>query len=159
MSDDAIQTLRTIIQHRDYVRSAMLSVQHDLERRALVHDISKLSVDEFDGFTRINRAAREHPYGSDEYRAGLRQEKPTIDLHYSRNTHHPECHKPASGTMGFLDIIEMVCDWRAAYLAYGSQGSWAENMQRQRDRFGEVLSAGQWWLVEQVAGYLVRDEQ
>ena len=170
--EDAVQLLRTVAQHRDYVRVAIQRVTQELERRALAHDLSKLNEDEFAGFSRINRAAREHPYGSEQYRAGLRQEKPTIDLHYSRNSHHPEFHrdqggKPdptdpsvnigglcVAGSMGFLDIIEMVCDWRGAYLGYGSQGSWQENMERQRKRYEGWFTVGQWWLINQVAGIL-----
>jgi hypothetical protein len=56
-----------------------------------------------------------------------------------------------AAVMGFLDIIEMVCDWRGAYLGYGSQGTWAENIERQRERYAQWFSAGQWWLIEQVA--------
>jgi hypothetical protein len=174
MSDaDAIATLRTIMAHITYVRSGLERVAADLRHRALVHDLSKLSADEFDGFTRINRAAREHPYGSEEYRAGLRTEKPTIDLHYSRNSHHPE-HGRAKGEaaererglpddatywsahsdMTFLDVIEMVCDWRGAYLGYGSQGTWEENIARQHERYGALFAQGQWWLIDQVAAWI-----
>lgn len=164
MSDDAIQTLRTIAAHRDYVRLGLLDIRQELERRALAHDLSKLSGDEFDGFTRINRAAREHPYGSEEYRAGLRQEKPTIDLHYSRNSHHPEHHKLphrecVQESMDFLDLIEMVCDWYAAFQTYGSQGTWEENMEKQRGRFGETFSDGQWWLIFEVANWIYVQEE
>lgn len=161
--EDGIQLLRTIAAHRDYVRRGMLLLTQEIEMRALVHDISKLSADEFAGFSRINRAAREHPYGSDEYRAGLKAEKPTIALHYSRNTHHPEHWTPDAfqgdaSLMGFLDLIEMVIDWRSAYLTYGSQGTWEENMGRQFDRYGLQFSSAQWWLINQVSAWLVGAE-
>jgi hypothetical protein len=166
--EDAVQLLRTVAQHRDLVRVGLDDIARDLQRRSLVHDLSKLSADEFGGFSRINRAAREHPYGSDEYRAGLRQEKPTIELHYSRNSHHPEFHELPHWSephyfkaelMGFLDIIEMVCDWRGAYIGYGSQGTWEENIERQHERYKEWFSAGQWWLIDQVAAWLVADSR
>jgi hypothetical protein len=161
--DDGIQLLRTIAAHRDYVRRGMQLLTHALERRALAHDLSKLSPDEFAGFSRINKAAREHPYGSPEYRAGLKAEKPTIALHYSRNSHHPEFwatdqfQADAAG-MGFLDLIEMVIDWRSAYLTYGSQGTWDENMARQIERYREQFSSAQWWLVNQVSAWLIAEE-
>jgi hypothetical protein len=163
---DAIHLLRTVAQHRDLVRAGLERVASELQRRGLVHDLSKLSTDEFEGFTRINRAAREHPYGSEEYRSGLRQEKPTVDLHYSRNSHHPEFHghpleprvtlgvEMVAERMGFLDLIEMVCDWRGAYLGYGSQGTWEENIERQHQRYAEWFSEGQWWLIDQMAAWL-----
>lgn len=167
---DAVLTLRTMIAHITHVRAGLERAADDLRRRSLLHDLSKLSADEFEGFTRINRAAREHSYGSEEYRAGLRVEKPTIDLHYSRNSHHPEHHEAQLPTwaephlcraeaMGWLDLVEMVCDWRAAYLAYGSQGTWEENINRQRERYaqGEWFSVGQWWLIEQVARWVAAE--
>lgn len=169
--EDGIQLLRTMAVHLTELRRGIQRITQELDRRALAHDLSKFGGDEFSGFARINKAAREHPYGSEEYRAGLRQEKPTIDLHYRRNSHHPEHHEvggvnpaiprygevqPRAAAMGFLDLIEMVCDWRAAYLGYGSQGTWEENIVRQRERYadGKYFTREQWWLVEQVAAYL-----
>lgn len=170
---DGVQLLRSYLLHCRYVQRGINHVARALNERADRHDDSKLLADEFSGFSRINKAAREHPYGSSEYRAGLKQEKPTIDLHYSRNSHHPEFYgtdakpePPESETrvtigtgrfladrMTWLDLIEMVCDWRGAYLAYGSQGTWAENMQRQRDRYNGWFTAEQWWLIEQLATF------
>ena len=172
---DGIQLLRSYLLHCRYVRRGLDHVERALHERADAHDDSKLFADEFAGFSRINKAAREHPYGSEEYRAGLRQEKPTIDLHYSRNRHHPERRQmmgeaaeaarglPDDATywaartaaeMNFLDLIEMVCDWRGAYLGYGSQGTWAENMTRQHERYGDQFTDAQWWLIDQVAGFV-----
>ena len=162
--DDRVQVLRVIIAHRDYLRLGLQAIAQDLERRGTAHDLSKLMADEFEAFARINKAAREHPYGSPEYRAGLKAEAETVGLHYKRNTHHPEHHElrdlasesdlAKAGAMGFLDIIEMVCDWRSAYRTYGSQGTWEENMDRQRERYKEWFSPGQWWLINQVAAYV-----
>lgn len=156
--EDGIQLLRTMTVHLTELRRGMQAITQDLDRRALRHDLSKFLAGEFAGFARINAAARLHPYGSEEYKAGLRQEKETIELHYSRNSHHPE-----HGPMSFLDIIEMVCDWRAAYLGYGSQGTWEENIERQKSRWCErfpgeagCLTANEWWLVEKVADYVAR---
>jgi len=163
---DAIQLIRAMTQHVNYVQEGLLVIAQNLQRRGLVHDRSKFSADEFAAFTRINAAAREHPYGSEEYRAGLKQEKPTIALHYARNSHHPEheAHRAEltatnAAKMGFLDLIEMVCDWRSAYLSYGSQGTWEENMDRQRVRYRDWFTAGQWWLIHEVACFVGREIQ
>jgi hypothetical protein len=170
---DGVQLLRSYLLHCRYVRRGMRCIERELSERAERHDDSKLMADEFAGFSRINKAAREHPYGSAEYRAGLRQEKPTIDLHYSRNSHHPEhgrilgeltekerglpddaTYWAANTPMSWLDLIEMVCDWRGAYLGYGSQGTWDENMQRQRERYKDWFTPEQWWLIDQVAAFI-----
>lgn len=148
---DGVKLLRTFALHTLHVRRNLLAVRQDLERRAEEHDASKLHDDEFDGFARINATAREFPYGSPEYRASLDAERPTINRHNARNSHHPEHHDQVTD-MGWLDIIEMVCDWRAAWEAYGKQGTWRHGMQIQRGRF--AFADEQWWLVEQVAAYL-----
>ena len=151
---DGVQLLRTLALHNRHVEGGLLRVRQELERRAHHHDDSKLWSDEFAGFAEINGVAREHPFGSPQYNASLAASRRAIDLHYSRNSHHPEHHADPT-QMSWLDIIEMVCDWRGAWIAYGSQRSWPENMETQRQKLSEVLTAEQWWLVEQVAAFLV----
>lgn len=144
----------TMIRHITEVRRAILRVRHDLESRAEAHDLSKWSPEEFPGFTRINATARQHPYGSEEYKASIRAEKPTVKRHQEGNSHHPEAHEPFLYEMGWLDLIEMVCDWWAASQTYGTT-PWPEVLQRQRERW--KWSPEQWWLIEQVAGFLGKD--
>lgn len=153
--EDGVQLLRSYLLHCRCVRRGLARVVRAIEERAESHDDSKLYADEFAGFSRINKAAREHPYGSEEYRAGLRQEKPVIDLHYSRNSHHPE-HRghELPVDMTWLDIMEMVCDWRGAYLAYGSQGTWSDNLARQRQRYANHFTHEQWWMIDQIAAFV-----
>jgi|GEM_PF-3278569 len=167
---DGVQLLRSYLLHCRYVQRGINRVANALHERADCHDDSKLLSDEFAGFSRINKAAREHPYGSPEYRAGLKQEKPTINLHYSRNSHHPEFHgteiegrvclgvEVVAQSMTWLDLIEMVCDWRGAYLAYGSQGTWDENMQRQKERYRveQWFTREQWWLIDEVSAFVAK---
>lgn len=164
MTDDRIKVLNTMVHHRLHVQEALQVLIHSLERRALIHDASKFQEDEFEGFARINGVARQFPYGSDEYRASLKAEKDTIQRHYHRNSHHPEYwdapdHNVGTTMMGLLDLIEMVCDWWAAWKVYDGQrevskrSSWQENIAKQRDRFLEsgTLTKEQWFVVEQVA--------
>lgn len=162
--------LASHLRHVTLVTEGLLRIRQDLERRAHVHDVSKYSPEEMPGFVRINATAREHPYGSPEYRAALKAELPTVERHTRNNSHHPEAHDadglpgtPGAAaeqfgraeSMGFLDLIEMVCDWRGAWLAYGSKGTWAENIAKQKERLRpDWLTEAQWWLVEQVAAYL-----
>src|SRR5574338_329359 len=159
-----------MVHHRIMVQAALLRVIHNLERRSLVHDASKFEEEEFEGFARINRVAREHPYGSDEYRASLKAEKPTIQRHYVGNSHHPEHwdapdHNVGTTMMGLFDLIEMVCDWWAAWKVYDGQrppdqrSSWMEKVDTQRKRFLEtgVLSKEQWFVVDHMAHLLQFD--
>ncbi|MCP3961367.1 MAG: hypothetical protein GY719_26260 [bacterium] len=152
-AQDTANLIGSHLRHWAFVRLGLLKIRQDLERRGEEHDLSKLNPDdELAGFSRINATAREHPYGSDEYKAALAAEQPTIASHYGANSHHPEHHRtPAE--MGWLDLVEMVCDWKAAQMAYGRQ-SWSKSMQVNRGRWGGKFTAGQWWLIEQVAAFL-----
>jgi len=146
-----VAVVATHLRHVSHLREALLRIQQDLEARAERHDRSKLGPEELPGFARINRAAREHPYGSDEYKDSLAREQCTVDAHYRGNSHHPE-HHASDREMGFLDVIEMVCDWQAAAKTYGKGGLLEDSLEINRKRFD--FSDEQWWLIEQVAGFL-----
>lgn len=142
--------LATIQRHVTEVRLAMLRVRQELERRAEAHDASKWSPEELPGFSRINATARQHPYGSEEYRASIRAEKPTVERHQRLNSHHPEAHEPLS-SMGWLDLVEMVCDWWAATRTYGTT-PWTSVLETQFHRW--PWTPEQWWLILEIAGWL-----
>lgn len=159
---DLVLTLKDILNHRLHVQAGMQKVIQDLERRSLVHDESKFRKDEIEGFARINHISREHPYGSPEYRASLKAEKPTIDLHYSRNSHHAEHFLDHEGEMSLLDLIEMTVDWHAAWTVYEMERapehrcSWSDNLAKNYQRFvkGKLITEEQWWVVQEVAKLL-----
>lgn len=150
--DDAFGLLRSFVRHVAFVRLALGSVVHDLERRALVHDLTKMLDDEFAGFSRINAHARIHKFGSPEYKQGLAQERETIDRHFARNSHHPE-----NSLQTFLDIIEMVCDWWGASKGYDDPRSWEDTVKLNLEYKGKRLSAEQLWLVHEVAAFLSKE--
>lgn len=157
-TEDVALALATIARHRDMVRLNIQALTHEMERRAIEHDLSKLSPDEVRGFIRINRTAREHPYGSPEYIASMEAEKGEggcIALHYARNSHHPEHHE-RDADMGFLDVIEMVLDWKAAADSYGQQ-TLRKGLERHRET--RLFTDHQWWLIEQVADWIEPDTQ
>lgn len=150
---DRVKCLATLVSHVRFLRAGLLKVRQELETRSVVHDLSKLSMDEFDGFSEINATAREHPHGSAKYKASMvAAKKPggCIDRHFSRNSHHPEFHEFAD-IMGWLDIVEMVCDWNAAAQSYGTN-TLREALPRFREQHG--FSREQWWLIEQVIDFL-----
>ncbi len=174
-ADDAFGLLRSYSRHRDYVRLALLHVVQDIERRSLVHDASKMLDDEFAGFARINAIARVNKFGSEEYKVSMKQERATIDLHFSRNSHHPERPRllgdqaedqrglPDDATyweardgarMTFLDVIEMVCDWWGARKGYGDSRPWRESVELNFTSKGTLLSTEQMWLAREVAVFL-----
>ena len=164
-SDDGFGLVRSYARHIRYVQLAIDEVSHELDRRGMAHDLSKMLDDEFAGFSRINAAARINKFGSPAYSEAMQREQRTIDLHFSRNRHHAEFYaehpdalvnnRGAEG-MTFLDIIEMVCDWRGAQQGYDDPRPWSETVELNFKAKGKYLSTEQLWLARQVAGFLGR---
>jgi len=102
------------LEHIHTVQMFMNQIIHDLLRRAIKHDSSKLNPPEKETFDRMTPKLSGVTYGSDEYRAMLAQMRPAIDHHNQHNTHHPEHHPNGLDDMSLLDVIEMFCDWKAA---------------------------------------------
>ena len=173
--NDMFGLLRSYSRHRDFVRLALLHIIQDIERRSLTHDASKMADDEFFGFARLNSVARIHKFGSLEYTESMKGERATIDVHFSRNSHHPErptllgeraeserglpddCTYWAArdeARMTFLDVIEMVCDWWGARKGYGDRRTWQELVELNFNSKGHLLSQGQLWLAREVAAFL-----
>lgn len=119
MGIEEVNTLLTIIRHRENLVDSLESLADELRKRGRVHDRDKLEIDKFAGYVNINNAARSHPFGSQQYKDGLRAGKETIDSHFAVSSHHPE-YWPSPRHMGFVDIIEMVFDWNAAAKTYGT---------------------------------------
>jgi len=154
MSEEA-KTAITIAKHILFVRTYLDRLANTLVMRGLLHDASKTNDDEFDGFVKIGKISRTYPYGSDEYKQSMRDNKDVIDLHYSRNPHHPEHHKNGVADMSLIDIIEMVCDWKAASEVYGKT-SFEDSLKISIERFG--LTSEQEYLVKLIAKELKKGE-
>ena len=100
--------------HKFFVIMGMARVCCKLMKSAIVHDMSKYSKAEYDGFKKLITVFRNTQYGTPEYSAILEKERDTINLHYSRNKHHPEFHKNGLDDMDFYLLTEMIVDWRAS---------------------------------------------
>jgi hypothetical protein len=118
MTTEETKTIVTILAHKLQVTSYLSRFADEIKNRALEHDASKLSNDEFSGFVQINRIAREHKYGSPEYMKSVKKTN-AVELHYCGNPHHPEHYQNGIDDMTLFDIIEMVVDWKAASKVYG----------------------------------------
>jgi hypothetical protein len=107
--------MRETVKHVRRVAALMLEASHELERRAVCHDDSKFSPEEFEAFAAETPALRGLTYWSDEYKASLARLGPALQHHYAANRHHPE-HFGPNGVkmMNLLDLIEMLADWKAA---------------------------------------------
>ena len=86
----------------------------EIVKRGLIHDDSKLEEPELTGFAVNTDKLSKVEYGSKEYRQMLEDLKPTIQHHYANNRHHTEHWPNGINDMNLIDVLEMLCDWRAA---------------------------------------------
>jgi hypothetical protein len=104
--------------HIDNVRCMVDMIIIMLIARAKEHDQSKLMNPELDTFVEMTPKLAGSTYGSDEYKAFLAQMKPALDHHYANNRHHPEHHAKGVEDMTLVDLVEMLCDWKAATMRH-----------------------------------------
>jgi len=100
--------------HIERVRNLLNRCVKNLLKRGELHDQTKLAPPEVDAFTEYTPKLEGCTYGSEEYRGYLEKIKPALDHHYANNSHHPEHYKNGINDMNLLDIVEMLCDWKAA---------------------------------------------
>ena len=100
--------------HIERVRNLLNVCVSNLLNRGEKHDQSKLDSPEVELFTEYTPKLASCTYDSDEYKAMKKAMKPALDHHYANNSHHPEHYKNGIEDMNLLDILEMLCDWKAA---------------------------------------------
>lgn len=158
--------MRETLKHVRRVGDLLAMCIGELTRRAIHHDDSKFSEQEFPAFAEATPQLKGLTYGSEEYKAELRTIKPAIEHHYKHNSHHPEyfarfecssclqrhteeqltgCGKCGCNVyevttagvdgMDLLDVLEMLCDWKAAGERH-ADGSLEKSFDVNRSRFG-----------------------
>jgi hypothetical protein len=123
------------LDHIGKVQVRISEIVSALRRRGYEHDASKLEASEKAGYDQLTTRLAEVEYGSDDYRAALREASETIAHHYAANSHHPEHYQNGIAGMSLLDVIEMLCDWKAAS-ERTKQGSIAASLAHNQKRFG-----------------------
>lgn len=123
-------------QHIYEVQKLLHAMQVELGRRALEHDQSKIfHGDECATFAEYTPKLKHIEYGSDEYRQCMQEMGQAIRHHQTNNRHHPEAHDGGVSGMNLLDVLEMLCDWKAATLRT-KNGDIRRSLEIQRERFG-----------------------
>jgi hypothetical protein len=117
------------------VRRRLNLVIKDLERRWREHDLSKLSDPEKAVFDEFTPKLKNSTYGSEQYQEYLVQMRTALDHHYAHNSHHPEFYSNGIDGMSLLDLIELVCDWKAATLRH-ADGDLRKSIEYNQKRFG-----------------------
>ena len=148
------KTVARIVNHISWVQRAMITIADELRDRSLRHDRSKFNEDELRGYLRFEEMPEGLTYGFDEYKAAMSKimkDNNCFELHSKRNNHHPEFYDDIR-SMRLLPIIEMVCDWAGAHLAYGNKSTWHQSVRDNTERYG--FDHIRLWIILEVADLL-----
>ena len=120
--------------HIRLVGKLLHRVASELLLRADNHDQSKIESPEVQAFSKA--AELEHmTYGSEEYNKNKEAIKDALIHHYARNQHHPEYWKNGVNDMSLIDLIEMICDWKASSTRH-ADGNIRKSIEINANRFG-----------------------
>lgn len=116
------------------------SLAIDLWERAYLHDRSKFNEPErtpyvwrtWKSYCDLNNISFQYPEGMEQ------QVRDAIFHHITHNRHHPEWH-PDPDEMTKIDLIEMVCDWKAMGQEFGEKSpmGWADRVLGRRFHFSQ----------------------
>lgn len=133
MSYDSTKETEAHIQKvSDYLDKCIL----EISERQTSHDWDKIgdSVEKelFDTYT---PKLKNCTYGSDEYKSFLEGLRPALDRHYLNNRHHPEHFENGIKGMNLIDLLEMICDWKASSERH-ADGNIFNSIEVNQKRFG-----------------------
>lgn len=135
LTQEQLATNADTYQHIERVRDLLQGVVIDLLQRSASHDQSKLSPPEVEAFTEHTSKLAALTYGSPEYDECRKLLGPALKHHYANNSHHPEHYKNGINDMNILDVIEMLCDWKAASERH-NYGNIRYSIEKNAERFG-----------------------
>ena len=123
-------------QHIAKVKNYIIYIVNELLDRGNKHDKDKIedSIEKklFDEYT---PKLANCTYGSDEYKSFLNGLKTALDRHYLNNRHHPEHFVNGMNDMNLIDLIEMICDWKASSERH-ADGDIYKSIEINQKRFG-----------------------
>lgn len=108
------------IDHIKKVQCFITDVIDALNNAAVNHDQSKLEPPEKEILDEMTPKLGATTYGSPEYVEMVTTEPMTTFTkhHYAHNRHHAEFHPNGVDDMNLIDVVEMLCDWKAASLRH-----------------------------------------
>lgn len=102
------------LKHINEVRGNLWLMIQELDRRAQQHDASKFEEPERSIYAKALPKLAGTSYGTPEYQQLMDESKVAIEHHWAKNRHHPEHFSNGVDGMDLLDILELICDWKAA---------------------------------------------
>ena len=122
-------------QHIEDVRKYLRLVTDKLNTRGVEHDKLKLESPEVEVFAEYTPKLAECTYDSKEYKTFLSEMDPALQHHYANYRHHPEHFENGINDMTLIDIVEMLCDWKASTLRQ-NDGNLLKSIDANAKRFG-----------------------
>lgn len=145
-------TLDTL-DHIKNVQRYILFCTNELNKRARDHDHDKIDDPvEKELFDEYTPKLKNCTYGSEEYKFYLEGLKKGLDIHYANNRHHPEHFENGMKGMNLIDLLEMICDWKAASERH-ADGDIFKSIEINQKRFG--YSEDVKWLLRNTATLIV----
>lgn len=121
--------------HTKKVAKRIEMIIRELQKASDVHDASKFRSPEREAFIEYTPKLAGSTYGSAEYQQNLEGLGTALDHHYKNNRHHPEHFENGIIDMTLIDILEMLCDWKAATLRH-DDGDIMKSIKHNCGRFG-----------------------
>jgi len=128
-------SIEDTLKHKQTVTKYLNIIIKELIKRSEEHDNSKMEIGEVEYFDIYTPKLKDVTYGSPEYNEMLKELKPALDHHYANNKHHPDHFANGISDMDLIDLIEMVCDWKASSQRM-SDGNILTSIQKNQSRFG-----------------------
>jgi hypothetical protein len=122
------------MRHIEAVRNYLNKAVSILLTKGEYHDQSKLQEPELTIFDEYTPKLRDITYGSEEYKTCMKEMKPAIEHHNANNRHHPEHFVDGINDMNLFDLIELICDWKAATLRHNN-GNILKSLEINKERF------------------------
>lgn len=123
------------IKHIENVRKYIRLFADKLITRGVEHDRLKLESPEVEVFTEYTPKLAEATYGSEEYNEFLKEMNVALQHHYANYRHHPEHFEKGINDMNLVDIVEMICDWKASSMRQ-HDGNLLKSIEANAKRFG-----------------------
>jgi hypothetical protein len=129
--DSRVDNLLHIIE----VQRNMRLVVEQLLERLVEHDQSKLVPPERELFDIYTGRLQGLNVGTPAYEENRRMMGPALAHHYRCNSHHPEHYPNGILGMSLLDLIEMLCDWKASCMRSQTPRDVRQSIEELQSRF------------------------
>lgn len=120
--------------HIHRVRQLIGGCIRELLSRSEEHGLTKLDNPEVALFAEVTPKLAGCTYGSAEYEDYRKQLSTALAHHYGQYRHHPEHFKNGIDDMNLIDLMEMLCDWKASSERH-NDGNILKSIEKNASRF------------------------